>query len=181
VIRACAIVAMFGVTLTEMSRRVSFAAVLAAAVVVAAIAVGASLLSSGGGSDRHAASAGATSAAPTTSAGSSGGLVPATSKLPAAGVCEHAPGAIVTLRIEPDAPNPRCASVDGSQWLRVVNRTDEYGGPAHPVTLAWIPGQTFTLQPGQSKTFPQHFATYLAHGVHDLSAGSGYRAEIWLR
>jgi hypothetical protein len=165
-----------------MSRRLSLVAVLAVAVVVVAIAVAASLLSSGGGSDRHAAvPAGATSTDSSTSAASSDGLVPATSKFPAAGVCEHAPGARVTLRIEPDAPNPRCASVDGRQWLRVVNSTDEYGGPAHPVTLVWIPGQTFTLQPGQSKTFPQHFAAYLARGVHDLNAGSGYRAEIWLR
>jgi hypothetical protein len=163
-----------------MSRRVPLAALAAAAVVVA-IAVVAAFLTSAGGSDRHAsASADPTSSDPPTSTQPSGTLVPASSRFPAAGVCGRTSGSMLTVRIEPDAPDPRCASVDANQWLRVVNSTGDYGRPAHSVTVAWIPGQPFTLQPGESKTFRQHFGDYLAHGVHDVSVGSGYRAEIWL-
>jgi hypothetical protein len=88
---------------------------------------------------------------------------------------------MLTVRIEPDAPSPRCASVERGQWLRVVNRTGDYGRPAHTVTVDWIPGQSFELRPGESKTFTRHFGDYLARGVHDLRVGSAYRAEIWLR
>lgn len=86
----------------------------------------------------------------------------------------------MTVKIEPDTPDPRCASVGDSQWLRVVNNTGDYGRPAHTVTVTWMPGHPFKLQPGESKEFHQHFGDYLAVGVHDLSVGPAYRAEIWL-
>jgi hypothetical protein len=173
-----------------MSRR-SLAAALAVVVVVA-VAVAAALLSNLGGGDRHASASSdptdptsSTSpmnaeGSPSPSAQPSDRLVPATSRFPAAGVCGRTTSAVLTVKIEPDTPDPRCASVSDSQWLRVVNRTGDYGLHAHTVTVAWIPGHSFTLHPGESKTFPRHFGAYLARGVHDLTAGSGYRAEIWL-
>ena len=111
----------------------------------------------------------------------SGRLLPATSSLPASGVCGRAAGTVLTIRIERDTPMPRCASVTGSQRLRVVNRTGDYGGHARTVTVSWIPGRTFTLHPGESKSFDERFGRYLARGVHDLRVVSQYRAEIWLR
>jgi len=106
---------------------------------------------------------------------------PATSKLPAAGVCGHVTGAVLTVRIEPDTPNPRCAAVSDSQRLRVVNRTGDYGRAAHTITVTWTPGHPFQLRPGQARMFQRHFGSYLARGVHDLTVEPAYRAEIWLR
>jgi hypothetical protein len=157
-----------------MSRRVPLAAALAAALV--AIAVAAALLTSRGSDRQASASTGSSSTDPP----AAGTLVPATSRFPAAGVCGRVSGDVVTVRIEPDTPEPRCASVDDRQSLRVVNATGEYGQSARTVTVAWIPGQPFALRPGESKTFPQHFGDYLARGVHDLRVGSAYQAEIWL-
>ena len=177
---------MSGDSLATMSRRIPLAAALTAAVVVA-VAVAAALLSSAGGSGRHGSAAGSdssvTSSSPSSSATSprpsSRSLVPATSRFPAAGVCGRAAGAVLTVRIEPDTPDPRCTSVDEHQWLRVVNRTGDYGRRGHTVTVVWATSRV-TLEPGASKTFPRHFGTYLARGVHDLRVGSGYRAEVWL-
>lgn len=108
-------------------------------------------------------------------------LAPATSRFPAAGVCGPVDGAVLTVRIEPDAPMPRCASVRSDQWLRVVNGTDDYGRPGRTLTVTWVPGETFSLRPGQAKEVRRHFGSYLARGVHELSVGGGYRAEVWLR
>lgn len=159
---------MSRVTLTGMSGRSRLAAVLAAAAVAAVAVVVA--VTTHGASDQPAAG----------SARPSRNLVPATSKVPAAGVCGRVTGAVLTIRIEPDTPTPRCASVGGDQWLRVVNRTDAYGQAGRTVTVAWVPGRTFTLRPGQSRDLTRRFGSYLARGVHDLDAGSGARAEIWL-
>jgi hypothetical protein len=97
-------------------------------------------------------------------------------------MCGRSSGAVLTVKIEPDTPQPVCAKVDASQSLRVVNSTGDFGQAAHTVTVSWIPGQRFTLHGGQSKIFPAHFGSYLARGVHDLKVTSapGYRAEIWL-
>jgi hypothetical protein len=166
-----------------MSRRLPLAALLAAGVVVVIAAV-ATILSSGGGGDAQRTAlpdvptgASHSSPAPTRA---TGGLAPATSEFPAAGVCGRATGGVLTVRIEPDAPSPRCASVGAGQSLRVVNRTGDYGRPAHTVSVTWIPDHSFTLRPGQSRTFRRHFGAYLARGVHDLKVESAYRAEIWL-
>lgn len=109
-------------------------------------------------------------------------LVPASSKLPASGVCGRTTGDVLTVKIEPDAPNPICASVTDQQSLRVVNSTADYGQRGHAVTVSWMPGRTFRLAAGQARSFPQHFGSYLARGVHDLkvTSASGYTAEIWL-
>jgi hypothetical protein len=62
----------------------------------------------------------------------------------------------------------------------VVNRTGDDGQPARTVTVTWLPGQSFTLRPGESRTFQRPFGDYLAQGVHDLAVGTAYRSEIWL-
>ena len=157
-----------------MSRRLPLPAVLAAATVVV-IAVVAAYLHARGGDDRSPS-------ARSDSSHRSTRLVPPSSKLPASGVCGRAAGDVLTVRIEPDAPNPVCTSVTGRQSLRVVNSTADYGQRGHAVTVSWVPGRTFRLAVGQARSFPQHFASYLARGVHDLkvTSASGYTAEIWL-
>ena len=107
-------------------------------------------------------------------------LLPATSRRPSVGVCGRTTGVVLVVKIEPDTPNPRCPAVNAAQRLRVVNRTGDYGAHPHTVTVVWVPGRPLTLRPGEAKTFPRHFGTYLAQGVHDLKAGRGYRSEIWL-
>jgi hypothetical protein len=155
-------------------------AVLAAAAVVA-IAAAATWLSTLGSNDGGTSPrAGSGGAAVAPSGRSSSSRLPATSQLPAAGICGRVTGTVVTVRIEPDTPSPRCASVADGQWLRVVNGTGDYGRRARTITVVWVPGHPFRLGPGDSRTFPQHFGDYLAPGVHDLRVGRAYRAEIWL-
>ena len=167
-----------------MSRRLPLSAVLAAVAVVVIVVV-AMLLQAGPSQDGPGTSpevsSPGSSSTPTSPA--KGNLVPASSRTPASGVCGRAAGAVVTVRIEPDTPEPVCAAVSDDQSLRVVNSTGDFGAPARTVTVRWLPGQPFRLGPGRSKTFPQHFGTYLATGVHDLDVTSisGYRAQIWLR
>jgi hypothetical protein len=153
-------------------------AVLAAVAVVAIAAAAVLLPMLRDNGQRTPAAPGST--ATSTSPQASASLLPATSESPAAGVCGSTTGSVVTVRIEPDAPNPRCASVTSAQSLRVVNGTSDYGQSGHSVTVTWIPHQPFTLRPGQARTFPQHFGAYLAPGVHDLQTGPAYRAQIWL-
>ena len=155
--------------------------VVLAAVAVVAIAAAAAWLSTLGNNDGDAsARAGSGSAAHAPAAQGSGSLLPATSEFPAAGVCGRASGTVVTVRIEPDTPDPRCTSVASGQWLRVVNRTGDHGRHARTITVVWVPGHPFKLGPGDARTFTEHFGTYLASGVHDLRVGPAYRAEIWL-
>lgn len=149
---------------------------------VAIVGVGA-LISRHGGDHPSASPATAKTGGPSGSAsagGPSGHLLPATSRYPTAGVCGRVTGALLTVRIEPDTPNPRCGSVNADQRLRVVNRTGDFGAHAHPVRVVWLPGHPFTLQPGEAKTFPRPFGTYLARGVHRLTVAPAYRAEVWL-
>jgi hypothetical protein len=170
-----------------MSRRLPLAAALAALAVVAIVAA-AALLATRGGGDRPTATPGSGSSAARSSVSSSAPssappsqrLVPATSRFPAAGVCGRTTGTVLTVRIEPDAPDPRCTRVDGSQSLRVVNRTGDYGQSGHAVIVTWVPGHRFTLPPGGSREIKQPFGAYLARGVHVLRVGASYRAEIWL-
>jgi hypothetical protein len=147
---------------------------------VVTIAATAVLLSTLRGNDQGSPAAPGSTATPA-SPQASASLLPAAAGSPAAGVCGSTTGAVVTVRIEPDTPNPRCAAVTSAQSLRVVNATGDYGQPAHTITVTWIPHQSFTLRPGQAKTFPQHFGAYLAPGVHDLQSGAASRAQIWLR
>jgi hypothetical protein len=163
-----------------MSRRPLISAALAVAAVVAIVGVIAVLSHRGGNQSDTAAQQG--SASPSAGASQSPShLVPATSKRPAAGVCGRTTGAVLTVRIEPDTPDPRCASVNADQRLRVVNATGDYGAHPQTVTVVWMPGQSLTLRPGEAKTFSRNFGSYLAPGVHELTAGRGYRSEVWLR
>jgi hypothetical protein len=165
------------------AHRVRFPGLLAAAAVVAVVAVATLVpLLAGGpedGPDEESAPAASSSGTPTPHARSS--KLPATSRHPAAGVCARVGSSVVTIRVEPDVPLPRCAQVRPDQSLRVVNRTGDDGQQAHRVRVRWIPGSPVTLAPGESHTFPRRFGDYLRPGVHELRITRAYGAEIWLR
>jgi hypothetical protein len=169
------------------ARRVPFPALLAAAAVVAVVAVATLVPLLGGGSKDGPGQGPAPAAsspgnpAPTAGPTARSSKLPATSRQPAAGVCGRVGASVVTVRIEPDVPLPRCAQVRPDQSLRVVNRTGDYGQQGHPVRVRWIPGQPVTLAPGESHTFSRRFGDYLQRGVHVLRITRAYAAELWLR
>lgn len=100
-------------------------------------------------------------------------LKPPDSDQPASGICDPAPGDVVTVNISADVSSPRCVKVAGHQRLQVVNTTDA----SVQVQLAQFNVQ---LQPGQAHFFDASFASYLAPGVHWLRVTSGSGPEIWL-
>jgi hypothetical protein len=160
-------------------RGTQFPALLAAAAVVAVVAVATLVPLLGGGHGRSPSPAASSSGTPTPAAQPS--KLPATSQQPAAGVCDRVRSPVVTVRIEPDVPLPRCAQVRPDQSLRVVNRTGDYGQRAHSIRVGWIPGRPVMLAPGESHTFPERFGDYLQRGVHVVRITRAYGAEIWLR
>lgn len=163
-------------------RRFPVPALLAAAAVVVVVAVAALVpLIGRGDGDGHPAPAATSSSGATQLPHRGTGKLPATSRYPAAGVCGRVASSVVTVRIEPDVPVPRCSMVRADQSLRVVNRTGDYGQRAHPVRVRWVPGQPVRLTPGESHTFPRRFGDYLERGVHELRITRAYTAEIWLR
>jgi len=162
-------------------RRVPVPALLAAAAVVAVVAAAALVPLIGRGGDGHPAPAATSSSSPTQLPHRGTGKLPATSRHPAAGVCGRVASSVVTVRIEPDVPLPRCSKVRAGQSLRVVNRTGDYGQRAHPIRVRWVPGRPVRLAPGESHTFPRRFGDYLERGVHELRITRAYAAEIWLR
>ncbi|MDX6366225.1 MAG: hypothetical protein QOK30_1301 [Nocardioidaceae bacterium] len=116
-------------------------------------------------------------------AGSLAGPVPADSRRPASGICEPSTGAIATVRLGPDTPDPRCIVVSSRQRLRVVNLSDGYGQQGKSITIrfAYVPPQVLKVR--AATTFRLRVGNYLAPGVHDLhvSLYGGGGPEIWLK
>jgi hypothetical protein len=122
-----------------------------------------------------------TNPAPTTTAASSD-LIPADAQMPASGVCGPVVGALVVIAANPDTPSPRCVTVTGSQHLKVVNASNQFGQTGTTITVSFASFPPRQVPVGATTTFDQNFGSYLAPGVHDLHvtlySGS---AEIWLR
>ncbi len=115
---------------------------------------------------------------------SPGGLIPAASQTPAAGIC-RAPGhvSIVKVYVGDGTPEPRCVRVRAEQQLEVVNTDGPSGPPDKAVTVTWPPFRPRMLEPGQAIVFGENFRSYLAPGDHEvgLSRYDGGGPEIWLR
>ena len=122
-----------------------------------------------------------TNPAPTTTAASSD-LDPADAQMPASGVCGQVAGALVVIVANPDTPSPRCVIVAGSQHLKVVNASNQFGQTGRTITVSFASFPPRRVAVGATTTFDQNFGSFLAPRVHDLHvtlyAGS---AEIWLR
>lgn len=122
-----------------------------------------------------------TSRAPTTAAHSD--LIPADAQMPASGVCGPVVGALVVITANPDTPSPRCVTVSGTQHLKVVNASNQFGQTGKTITVSFAAFPPRQVAVGASTTFDQDFGNYLAPGVHVLhiSLYGGEGAELWLR
>ena len=111
------------------------------------------------------------------------GPFPADSQLPASGLCQPDTGAIATVRLYPDTPDPRCIVVSSGQRLRVVNSSASYGQRGKSITIRFAYFPPRVLRVRAATTFPRPVGDYLAPGVHDLhvSLYGGGGPEIWLK
>ena len=95
------------------------------------------------------------------------------SQQPAAGICASFDGEMVTVTLNPDIPDPRCAKVRADQKLTVVNQTQN--------TLQVSIGSfKYNLEPGASTVIDTPFGEYLAMGVHQLQVSPCCGSELWL-
>jgi hypothetical protein len=98
-------------------------------------------------------------------------------------MCEPSAGAIVTVRLDPDIPDPRCIVVSSRQRLRVVNSSAGYGRHGTTVTITFADLSPRVLNVRTATTFHRPLGKYLAPGVHDLQVSlyGGGGPEIWLK
>jgi hypothetical protein len=91
-------------------------------------------------------------------------LVPAEGSEPASGICAG-PGSssLALVEIYPDVPSPRCLQVLPEQGLLVVNRTEVE-------IVARLGPHEIRLLPGEEGSLPAPFGSYLAPGVHRVTA-----------
>lgn len=95
------------------------------------------------------------------------------SQQPAAGICANFEGQVVTVTLNPDIPDPRCAKVTADQTLTVINNTQN----ALQIAIGRF---TFNLAAGEKTTIDTPFGEYLALGVHQLQVSPCCGAELWL-
>ncbi len=93
---------------------------------------------------------------------------------PAAGICASFEGGVVTITLNADMPDPRCAEIRPDQTLRVVNQTLS----TLQISLARF---STSLIPGAAYTIDVPFGEYLANGVHQLAVSPCCGAELWLK
>jgi len=92
---------------------------------------------------------------------------------PAAGICAEFEGELVTITINPDIPDPRCARVRPDQKLAVVNQR----GEAIQVRIGHFEASLLT---GEQQSFELPFGEYLAPGVHQMIVSPCCGAELVL-
>ncbi len=92
---------------------------------------------------------------------------------PASGICTSFGGGVVTITLNQDIPDPRCAKIRPDQTLSVANNTQN--------TLRVTIGDfARSLQPGETWSILVPLGDYLAVGVHQLSVYPCCGAELWL-
>jgi hypothetical protein len=96
------------------------------------------------------------------------------SQQPAAGICGAAEGNIVTVRINPDVPDPRCVIITSDQRLNVINNRDE----VIQISLGVFEAE---IDPGDESLAPLTFGEYLAPGVHLIEVSPCCGASLWLQ
>lgn len=102
---------------------------------------------------------------------------PADSQSPAAGSCFTSSSSVVTIKINPDVPSPRCSKVTASQTLVLDNATGK-------TITATLGSKSLTIAPGQSGRITDQFGNYLQAGVHIIRTsvyGGGSGPEVWLQ
>lgn len=101
-------------------------------------------------------------------------IAPATSAHSARPCWASPDTAYVTIDLNPDTPNPTCASVAPSQRIALVNRTDAFGQHGHQLTFTLAPFPQITLKPKQTVRFNQPVGDYLAPGDHVIPPTPGF-------
>ncbi len=97
-------------------------------------------------------------------------LKPADSEQPAAGLCEHAPGEVVSIILNADGPpSLRCARLTAAQRLLIINRTPD----AVRLALAHF---ELEIPAGGQALLDEPVGQYLTPGVHRMIGGP----EVWL-
>ncbi len=93
----------------------------------------------------------------------------------AAGICLSPKGAIATVTLETDVPNPRCLSVSGQQRLRVLNNFRE----DMTVQLGKL---RLVIAAGGEGSMQESFDRYLQPGGHYMTVSANgrnaYNVEI---
>jgi len=92
---------------------------------------------------------------------------------PAAGICGEFSGELVTIVINPDIPDPRCARIQPTQKLVVINHRGE-------VIQVRIGDFEASIQPDSQQLFDLPFGEYLAPGVHLILVSPCCGAELVL-
>lgn len=92
---------------------------------------------------------------------------------PAAGICATFDGEVVTVTLNADIPDPRCAKVKPDQTLKVINNT------VNPLSVS-IGNFKTALLAGNSYSIDVPFGDYLAPGVHQLQVSPCCGVELWL-
>lgn len=107
-------------------------------------------------------------------------LIEAESPTPAAGVCMPPPkNGIAEVSIYEDIPQPRCHQVEGSDFLKVINKTKDI------ITVRFgeegsIPYFSSTIEPDESYVFKKSLGDFLSSGVHHLKVSPHPGPEIWV-
>ena len=92
---------------------------------------------------------------------------------PAAGICATFDSNTVTITINVDVPDPRCAKVRSDQSLTIVNAT------LSTIQVS-IGSFSSSILPGADYSIKVPFGEYLAPGVHVISVTPYFGAELWL-
>lgn len=107
---------------------------------------------------------------------------PATGAHPARQCWASADTAYVTVDLNPDTPNPTCASVASWQRIALVNRTDAFGQRGHQLSFVLAPFPEVNLKPEETVRFDRPVGDYLAPGDHEISPTAGFTGfEIYVR
>ena len=101
------------------------------------------------------------------------GLATPYAQEPAAGICATFDGDVVTITLNADVPDPRCAQVRSDQTLKVVNNT------VTPLSISLGPFKSALLA-ANAYSIDVPFGDYLEPGVHQLQVSPCCGAEIWL-
>lgn len=82
--------------------------------------------------------------------------------------------AYVTINLNPDTPDPICASVASWQRIALVNRSDAFGQHGHPLSFDLAPFPRTDLKPEETVRFDKPVGNYLAPGDHEIPSTPGF-------
>ena len=68
----------------------------------------------------------------------------------------------MVITANPDTPSPRCVTVGGTQHLKVVNASNQFGQTGRTITVSYAAFPPRQVAVDASTTFDQDFGNYLA-------------------